>query len=330
MTFKYTTLWKTAFEKKNDGYDEKREKLENSFLSARNNAKELLDKIRTDFPSLTIHDITHVDGLWQVASVIAGENYDLNPLEGFILGCAFLMHDAALSYDAVGGIERLRSTIEWKDIYADYIDDNTLTQEEKFYETDFRTIRLLHAKIAESLYQQLFERTNGTKFYIIENDSLRNHCGKIIGQIAASHHWNIEKVKAEFSIQVPAPSGYPHNWRINSRKLACILRCADAGHIDEGRAPDYLLNLLAINGISRNHWIAQNRLSQIDYDLNDNSKLIIASNIDFTESDFAAWNVAFDAVQVLDHEIKLSNTLLCESNKSFEFKAKGVSFPEKR
>lgn len=330
MTFKYTTLWKTAFEKKNDGYDEIREKLENSFLSARNNAKELLDKIRTDFPSLTIHDITHVDGLWQVASVIAGEDYELNPLEGFILGCAFLMHDAALSYDAVGGIERLRSTIEWKDIYADYINDNTLTQDEKFYETDFRTIRLLHAKIAENLYQQLFERTNGTKFYIIENDSLRNHCGKIIGQIAASHHWNIEKVKAEFSIQVPAPSGYPHNWRINPRKLACILRCADAGHIDEGRAPDYLLNLLAINGISRNHWIAQNRLSQIDYDINDSNKIVIASNIDFKESDFAAWNVAFDAVQVLDHEIKLSNILLCDSNESLAFKAKGVTGAESR
>lgn len=330
MTFKHTTLWKTAFEKKNDGYDVTREELKNCFLAARNNAKELLDKIRTDFPSLTIHDITHVDGLWQVASVIAGENYDLNPLEGFILGCAFLMHDAALSYDAVGGVERLRSTIEWKDIYADYINDNTLTQEEKFYESDFRTIRLLHAKIAENLYKQLFERNDGSKFYIIENESLRNHCGKTISQIAASHHWNIEKVKAEFSIQAPAPSSYPYCWRINSRKLACILRCADAGHIDEGRAPDYLLKLLDINGISRNHWIAQNRLAQIDYDFNDSSKLIIASNIDFEESDFAAWNVAFDAVQVLDHEIKLSNTLLAESNKSLEFKAKGVTGAESR
>lgn len=330
MIFNNTTLWNTAFGKKNDGFDEMREELKKHFLSARNNAKELLDKIRTDFPSLTIHDITHVDGLWQVASVIAGEDYEINPLEGFILGCAFLIHDAALSYDAVGGVERLRSTIEWKDIYADYINEDTLEQKDKFYEADFQTIRLLHAKIAEKLHQQLFDRYDGSKFYVIENEPLRNHCGKIIGQIAASHHWDIEKVKAEFSIQVPAPSSYPRNWRINSRKLACLLRCADAGHIDEGRAPDYLLKLLKINGVSRNHWIAQNRLSQIDYDSNDSNKIIIASNIDFTETDFAAWNVAFDAVQVLDHEIKSSNILLSEDNKSLEFKAKCVSGAESR
>ena len=108
MTYKDTTLWKEAFNDKY-GHIALRERLTNAFEIAHNNASFLLNKIRIDFPSLTIHDITHVDSLWQVASIIAGKDYQLNPLEGFILGCSFLIHDAALSYIAVGGKDSLRS-----------------------------------------------------------------------------------------------------------------------------------------------------------------------------------------------------------------------------
>ena len=80
MNFIDTTLWRNAFLEKNDGNDGLRESLRDALLNARKNASYLLDKIRGDFPNLTIHDITHVDGLWQVASVITGENYYINPL----------------------------------------------------------------------------------------------------------------------------------------------------------------------------------------------------------------------------------------------------------
>ena len=120
MTYKDTTLWKEAFNDKY-GHIALRERLTNAFEIAHNNASFLLNKIRIDFPSLTIHDITHVDSLWQVASIIAGKDYQLNPLEGFILGCSFLIHDAALSYIAVGGKDSLRSTTEWKDFHSDYV-----------------------------------------------------------------------------------------------------------------------------------------------------------------------------------------------------------------
>ena len=119
MTYKDTTLWKEAFNDKY-GHIALRERLTNAFEIAHNNASFLLNKIRIDFPSLIIHDITHVDSLWQVASIIAGKDYQLNPLEGFILGCSFLIHDAALSYIAVGGKDSLRSTTEWKDFHSDY------------------------------------------------------------------------------------------------------------------------------------------------------------------------------------------------------------------
>ena len=323
MTYKDSTLWKEAF---NDKYEHTalRERLTNAFEIAHNNASFLLDKIRIDFPSLTIHDITHVDSLWQVASIIAGEDYQLNPLEGFILGCSFLIHDAALSYRAVGGKQTLRSTTEWKDFYADYIPKLDMTAEEKEYETDFRTIRYLHAKYAMGLCNQIFERENGSTFYIIEDDELRNHLCQTIGNSAASHHWNMDKVKA-LGDQIPALAGFPVDWRINPLKLACLLRCADAGHIDSGRAPDYLLKLLDINGVSRNHWEAQNKLSQIDIDTTNKSNVIIASNIDFSESDYAAWNVVYDAVMVLNNELIQSYEVLNNLPLPIPFQARRVS-----
>lgn len=328
MTYQNTALWKASLADHKDGHDDQRKDLRDAFEVARKNTKEILDKIRADFPSLTVHDITHVDSLWQVGSVITGEGYELNPLEGFVLGCAFLMHDAVLSYDAAGGRDTLRKTTEWKDFYADYKKDVTLSLEEQEYETDFRTIRFLHAKYAESLYNRLFNRIDGSSFYIIENESLRNHLGHLICKIAASHHWSIDDVEA-LGIQQSSPAGYPMEWHINPMKLACIIRCADAGHIDAMRAPDYLLKLLTVNGVSRNHWVAQNRLSQIDKDVTDIEKVVIHSNIDFKEEDFAAWNVACDAVLVLDHEIKASNGIL-KKNHVLEFQSKGVKGAESR
>ena len=323
-----TTLWKASLADHDDSNDYLRKNLRNVFEVARRNAEQILSKIRKDFPALTVHDITHVDSLWQVGSVIAGDKYELNPLEGFVLGCAFLMHDAVLSYDAAGGQTKLRETTEWQDFYADYKKDISLSSDEQLYETDFRTIRFLHAKWVTTLYSELFNRTDGSSFYIIEDENLRNHLGALVCKIAASHHWGIDDVE-ELGIQFTAPAGYPREWHINPMKLACIIRCADAGHIDSMRAPDYLLKLLTVNGVSKNHWIAQNRLSQIDSDITDSEKAIITSNIDFTENDFAAWNVACDAVQVLNHEIKSSNALL-RKNHSQEFQIKAISGADSR
>ena len=323
MGYKDTKLWKNSIANNKYEHDDLRANLISEFERTRENARYILEKIRNDFPNLTVHDITHVDGLWQVASVIVGADYAINPLEAYVLGCAFLMHDAVLSYDAAGGITHLRSLKEWKDYYVDYQKDDSLDENEKLYETDFRTIRLLHAQKAEKIYNQLFDKADGSRFYVIENETLRNHYGEIICQIAGSHHWNIEDV-GKLDTQIPANSEYPREWDINPLKLACILRCADAGHIDDGRAPDYLLGLLKVNGVSRNHWIAQNKLSQIDVDKNDPEKVIIKSNISFKEEDFSAWNVACDAVRVLDHELKASNELL-KRRRITQFKTKGVS-----
>lgn len=328
MLYTETKLWKASFSIQGDSNDKLREELKSVFEKTRKNAEFLLSKIRKDFENLTVHDISHVDGLWQVASVITGDGYEINPLEGFVLGCSFLMHDAVLSYDAIGGVDRLRDTSEWKDYFEDYKKNEHLTEQQQLFETDFKTIRLLHAREAETLYSKLFEREDKSTFYIIEDETLRNHLGPLICKIAASHHWNIDQVET-LGNQQSAPSEFPVEWRINPIKLACILRCADAGHIDAGRAPDYLLKLLTINGVSRQHWIAQNRLSQIDVDIDDKEKVRICSNIDFSEEDFASWNVACDAVNVLNHELLASNELLKRSSTP-QFQIKGVRGVESR
>lgn len=326
MNYKDTILWKKTLGNKEYTNDKLITALEEEYEKTRDNAEYILGKIREDFPNLTVHDISHVDSLWQVGSVIVGNDYLINPLEGYVLGCAFVMHDAVLSYEAAGGVSQLRNTIEWRDIYADYERDSVLSDDEKKYEADFRTIRYLHAKYAETLYEKLFIRNDKSSFYLIENKELRKHLGEVICQIASSHHKSVDEIE-RIGVQLAAPSGYPQEWRINPLKLACILRCADAGHIDAGRAPDYLFELLKVNGLSRNHWIAQNRLSQIDTDEHDRSKVVITSNISFREEDFAAWNVAYDAVCVLNYELMESNKVL-QRNNTQEFQAKSVSGAE--
>ncbi|MBP5689068.1 MAG: ATP-binding protein, partial [Muribaculaceae bacterium] len=319
MSYQDTSLWKRTL-----GLNDKNvEPLRESYLRARENAEYLLGKIRQDFPNLTVHDITHVDSLWNVANTIIGENYPINPLEGYILGIAFLIHDAALSYDSVGGIDKLRDTIEWKDAYADGSGEKD--EEEFKKECDFAAIRALHAKYAENIPTQTYKRDNGTTFFIIENDDYRTYFGNRIGKIAASHHWTIDDVVSRFVSQITPIYGVPSEWDINEQKLACILRCADAGHIDNGRAPYSIYRSLSINGVSRNHWESQIRLGQVRPNKNEPDKLLITSTMEFKKGDFAAWNVAYEAVKLFDDELKKCNDLLKSIDKDIVFPYVGVS-----
>ena len=305
-----TSLWKHTLGKKGPHA----KPLRDSFLRSRENAMPLLAQIREDFPNLTIHDITHVGSLWRVADTIIGPNYPINPLEGYILGMAFLIHDAAHSYEAMGGEEALRNTIEWKDFHTGEHDGKN--EEEFKKECDFAAIRELHAQKAGEMLTRTFTKDNGTTFHLIENESYQNHYGNLIGQIAASHQWDIEDLDRLGDLITPL-SEMPNAWKINPQKLACILRCADAGHIDNGRAPDniYFDRSLAINGVSRKYWAAQNHLGQLCEDDNDKTKLVITSSNAFPKKEFAAWNVAHEAVMQLDKEIRKSNEMLRQLSK---------------
>ena len=324
MKYEQSSLYRsTLAAQDNDPYKDDRDMLRVAYQEARRGMIAILAQISKDFPNLTVHDITHVDALWNVASVIVGDSYSINPLEGFVLGCAFLVHDAALSYCTVGGEKALRDMPYWKDTYAEYKDVPNMSEDEKIKMTDFSTIREYHARKAADIIKKPI-KTEKDDVFIIENSSLRNHLGDIIGKIAASHHWSIDQV-AELPTQFNAPLGFDTSWQVNPQKLACILRCADAGHIDMGRAPDRLYQILHIHGLSANHWAAQNHLSMITVDHTRQDRAIITSSTPFKEEEFSAWNVAYDAVRVLDLELKASNALLAKHSPATQFAIKEIA-----
>ena len=74
------------------------------------------------------------------------------------------------------------------------VDEEKLSIAEKEKRADFDTIRYIHAKEAERIIKQEYRDAEGHSFFILEDMMLRNHFGDVIGQVAASHHWNIEKV----------------------------------------------------------------------------------------------------------------------------------------
>jgi hypothetical protein len=331
-----TSIWKnTLAPMVNDEFQKERETLRSSFGAFRENASFLVAQISRSVPGLTQHDITHLDALWETASLIAGPNFFLTPLEGFVLGSSFLLHDSALCFEAYeNGQEGLRNSIQWKDAFEDVRTSSPKAEISELQSSaDFIALRNLHANEAEKLLERSWRGVDSSEsFYLLENQKLRTHLGKIIGQIAASHHWDIERVISTFNSQLNAPTGFPREWRIDPIKIACLLRCSDASHIDNERALDFLHVLLKRSGVSYNHWKAQNRLAKVDIDQSDLTKstLLFTSTIDFKESDSEAWYVAYDAFCLVDKELRSSNSVLTKLGKpSFQVKqVKGIESPE--
>lgn len=332
---KQTRLWKsTLAERQNDEHSDKREELRAALIKFRENAATLVGRISSALPGLTQHDVTHLDALWEKADLIIGEKFDLTPLEAFVLGGSILLHDSALCFEAYeDGLSGIRKTVEWKDSYTSLSEKEFESEEELMHQADFFTLRQLHAFQAEKLLDfNWIDPDTKQSIFLLENQNLRKHLGNLIGLIASSHHWDIETLTTKLPSQQNALASYPRDWRIDPIKVACILRCADATHIDNERAPDFFYALLKRHGVSFNHWKAQNRLSVVDFDQSEKEKksLIFNSTIDFSESETDAWYVVYDAICLVDKELKSCNSLL-ESRGCNPFQATrvlGVESPE--
>ena len=307
--YKQTKLWKRTLGEKDPVVDNFR----TSYEKTRKTVAVLLEKIHADFPFLTDHSISHVDALWEVADTLIGPRYVINPLEGYILGIAFLIHDIALSYYTVGGVDALRKTPEWLDAHAEGCPAGK--KEEDFEkECDFVAIRNIHAEKVENILEVEFTPHKGKPYYILEEEELRKQYGTIIGLIAGSHHWDIEKVEAGLAYQFNPIGDIPREWTIHPHKLACILRCADAGHIDISRASDAERRSAEITENSENHWTAQNHLTLACKDETEQKKLCFTSGNPFPRTEAAAWTLAYDLICQFDNEIRKSNRLLKKLN----------------
>ncbi|WP_420839477.1 HD domain-containing protein [Bradyrhizobium oropedii] len=96
-----STLWRSAFAERADDPDKRdREALAEAYRQLRERAGVLVGEIHAVLPHLTVHDLTHADSLWDVASELCGPSFSLNPLEGFVLGASFLLHDAGMALAA--------------------------------------------------------------------------------------------------------------------------------------------------------------------------------------------------------------------------------------
>lgn len=319
FNFKDSALWKKYLAQRDaDQYSDARARLRSSFEQTRDMVSPLLAKIAQELPQLTVHDVTHVDALWNVGDVLIGKNYSLNPAEVYVLGLSFLLHDSATSSFAFeGGIQSVKATTAWRDFVAqNQIGEGELVHgSEKFQWALFETLRMLHAGRAETLLTTEWKDLNGDKRFLLEDVPLRNHYGRIAGQIAASHGLDAAVVQARWAHVGPIP---PHssmgldaaaNWSVNCLKIAMLLRCIDAAHIDSLRAPDMAACLHVPVGESKNHWSFQNKLGTVA--INDKHE-IYWSGPPFDKEKSDAWWRCYETCRMIDAEIRSANRILLE------------------
>lgn len=321
MDFEHTALWKRTLGNSKGSTRDKaaKQELRQAYLSLRQNVEALVSQIGRDCPGLTVHDITHLDALWDVADTITGTGFVLNPAEAFVLGGAFLLHDAGMTLASYqNGIADLVNTPEWKDALAAYagayIAENPSDERLAMAPRDtrnrvvFDVLRSKHAEQASRMLSIEIERPGvGNRFTILENSRLRDSFAYMIGRLAHSHHWDIEQVVKTFSVKSGGDPSLPAEWTINELKLAIVLRCADAAHIDRRRSPTIRYFLERPSGVSDQHWRFQNKLNRPSVV---SSSLQYRSSEPFLADESAAWWLAFDTARMIDREIRTGNAAL--------------------
>lgn len=311
-------LWQRTLADQADSLNPQREILRQAFLSLRVRTAQLVGEIGGLLPELTVHDITHLDALWRVADEIAGPDYPLNPAEAFVLGGAFLLHDAAHVLAAYeDGLAGIKGSIEWKDLIAQCFEDNEPaagSQQER--SALFQVLRHLHAKQAHQLAKMSWKvPSTGGQIHLLEHFDLRDYYGDLIGEIAESHHWPAHRVAETFEQRhVNAPAFLvPARWTIDALKVAFLLRTADAAHIDGQRAPWFLFALRHPDGISQLHWQFQAKMGQPAR--TDRGELRLSAGSPFDTNDRQAWWLAYEAACMIDRELGDAQTLMRDAGR---------------
>ncbi|MBM0108603.1 ATP-binding protein [Steroidobacter sp. S1-65] len=317
-------LWVRTLGPSSGPNEEARTYLRTHFKGFRERVAGLVATLGAELPGLTVHDITHLDALWRVADQIAGGDYPINPAEAFVLGGAFLLHDAAHVLAAYpGGLAQIKESLYWRDLIAQRYDGlEPIPGSEGEKSALFQTLRHLHAEQAHRL-PHIEWRAPGTDhpLFLLENFELRQHYGDLIGQIASSHHWSPHRVANTFCDRiVTSPASLPTEWQVDAMKVAFLLRTADAAHIDEQRAPWFLFALRSPDGISQNHWKFQAKLGQ---PVSTPEGELNLSGSPFSIDDREAWWLAFDSAKMIDAELRSARALMQDERRAV-FAVSGV------
>lgn len=313
MAYTDSWLWQKAFvEPRSDATAAEQQYFLARYQSMREKAALLVGRISSDLKDMTVHDISHLDALWEMGSILARDRVDFNPPEAFVYGGAILLHDAAMSLAAYdGGLEGLKKEVSWRDNYARLkaqqlnakppLSDDLL---EKLATAE--ALRSLHASQAEKLPTMSWVSETGPPEFLIDDPEVRNFYGPKMGKVAYSHWWSIDKVENELSNDL-GPLGGRTNSKISLLKIASMLRVSDAIHLDRRRAPAFLRKLLNPEGVSANHWSFQERMA---VPFIESSALVYSAAPAFDISVAEAWWLAFDAVSMVDKELRQVDHLL--------------------
>lgn len=311
-----TKIWKSTLEPCGDIHDGCRERLKGAYVKFRERIGQLIQTIPSETAGLTVHDLSHLDALWEMADILTGGNYELNPAEAFVLGGAILLHDSAMTVAAYpGGLKEVKCTLEYSDALATISENlgkslsavGSASNPTVEYLAIGETLRLRHAAKAEELAsQQWTSQLDGASIFLIEDSELRDHYSRAIGRIAHSHNWDIGRLTRDIGQTLGAFSGFPADWTVNQFKVALILRCIDAMQIDDRRAPHLLAAIRDIGPDSMEHWRFQNKLTVPHVD---DDRLVYTSKSPFPVEHAGAWNLCFDTIQLIDRELRDAHDL---------------------
>jgi hypothetical protein len=324
--YEETRLWQSSLaDHEGDRYPDARARLRVAYHNLRERAALLAAEIPQDLREFTVHDTTHLDALWEMADLITGPQITLTPTEAFVLGGAFLIHDLGLGLAAwPGGLSELAKEIDWQDLLAACIGDSigrpataaeiANPSDECLRKAKETALREKHA--ARSADLALIEwRAAGSNntYHLVQDESLRNIYGVLIGQIAASHWLAVDQLPDQFpTAQLGAAVDCPDEWTVDPLKLACILRLADIAHIDSRRAPGFLRTIRRPSELADRHWAFQ---SHIQRPRRDDDRLIYTGAPPFEEREAQAWWLCFDTLQSIDHELHAVDSLLADQSR---------------
>lgn len=324
-----TNTWKKIL---GDGIENKEEcaLLKVGFEKFRDNAKLLASEIASNLPNYTVHDISHIDALWDMADIFLPNDYEISPAECFVLGGAFIIHDLGMGIAAyLEGANGIQKESIWKDTVAqlskekgvNYDFDNPESIDLEIYKiATEKTLRLLHAQKAKELAKMSWKDSDGKDIFLIDDKSLRDAYGDVIGLIAQSHGMPCEDLPKLFSTKLGALSSFPHSWSIDPLKLACIVRIADAMQIDDRRAPYFIKAIRNLNKQSEEHWVFQEKLYK---PIVENNRIKYTSKSPFTLQEIDAWWLCHDTLKMINDELKNVDAILME-NRRQSFNLVGV------
>ena len=332
--FELAPLWRRTLgdiaEGENDG---PRLTLGSAYLQFRSAVEPLANEIAISMPMFTDHSITHIDALWDTASLVCGADFALNPAEAFVLGGAFLMHDVGMGLAAYqGGIAEVEADPRFQDLVLASKErlrrvESSASSEAldlaAHDESVVELLRLRHSKHAESLITTPFQTSDGEYFYLLQDVTLRQTFGPLIGRIAHSHWWDVSDLIRLEQVQGSC-TGHPSAWEIDPLKIACILRLADAVHIDHRRAPTFLHAFRRPVGTSRDHWYFQERLNRPRLD---GDRLEYTATHRFGRREASAWWLAWETIQTINDQLRQVDAL-CADLRRPRFAARAVAGAE--